>query len=598
MESDSLFRTPKFRRGLLRTLLFLMFIVSFKTEIIISIKFLWFVLGLIVRQPFAILLNTSIRQAAFTEISNVITYDVIRSLWVLAANAGMYFVLFIGSMFLVAQFALPIQEPKDRWPAFWRLLYYRFKRHGAALFVKEGRRIARQKEDESYLPGVVLVDLNSAIVIKRQKDNRMQPFDNSRNEPAGWKVPLPAFLEKMDSSQPSTDTPVSRAEGPGLVFTEYGETIYGEIDLRKQIRVEPGVQAYTRDGIKVRANVIAVFTLGEAPETLYVTYLGERKAENLRAIQIGERTVSEVPLKKQKFIQDFYPLDPKDAQEIHQAFQRGDLRSDSTITETESKAVDTFNPPYQFDPERVSSAVYASSYDAEEIDIESWTDLPTKVATEMFRNEIALYTYDHLYKLEDEKEYPLMEYKADFARRMRYQGVMSYRLVLGKHRPPEIGMAWDEASLLMLSARELVGYKLLRDYGIKVIHAGYTELVPEDRIRQKRLENWMAGWEKEIEITKAENELRAIRIKNNARAQAQSEMASSLSSLYRSAEASPQAMALRVFQALETAATDPVTSQLLPKDVITMIQNLQRWLIVQRRKKTPPAQTNQKNEQK
>jgi hypothetical protein len=37
-------------------------------------------------------------------------------------------------------------------------------------------------------------------------------------------------------------------------------------------------------------------------------------------------------------------------------------------------------------------------------------------------------------------------------------------------------------------------------------------------------------------------------------------------------------MAIRVFQALEIAASDPKTRQLLPKETIDMLNNLQKWL--------------------
>jgi hypothetical protein len=44
-------------------------------------------------------------------------------------------------------------------------------------------------------------------------------------------------------------------------------------------------------------------------------------------------------------------------------------------------------------------------------------------------------------------------------------------------------------------------------------------------------------------------------------------------------EASQEAMAVRVFQALETAATDSRTQKLLPNETIAMLRTLRSWLL-------------------
>jgi regulator of protease activity HflC (stomatin/prohibitin superfamily) len=598
-EEDSLLKSAKFWRAFIKIVLWLTFLVAFWPEIEISLKFLWLMLGSIFNRFPWFIYDPTLRQMIADEISKALTPEVVSALSILLFIALLYLGLFLVSIFMVAQFVLPIHDGQDRWPAFTRLLRYwfqgllfnLFKLHGAALFIKEGKRIEQPGESESLEPGVVLVDLNSAIIIERQHNFLTKESDN--------------YVEEIepDIKEPGTKSRVKkkrkaisgvRAAGPGLVFTNYGERIAGEVDLRKQFRILPGVQAYTRDGIKVTTAIITVFALGEKEDTVYVTYVGGAKnAENLRFIQLDSDN---------KTIKGFYKLDPDEREEIQGARQNLQSKPGSSPAGATSPN-QTFIPPYHYDPERVSAAVYAKFYNVEDKDIKHWTDLPPRVATEIVRNSVARVTYDDLYSPKNRSNNPLREFKATLARTIRHQGVMSYQFV--EHKTGqflEAGTAWDETMLNMEPARPLPGSRLLRDYGIKIIHATFSELKPDQQIRKKLMETWMARWEKEIETIKAENELKAVRIRNNARAQAQLDMASSLSSLFKTAADSPQAMALRVFQALETAATDPSTSQVLPRNVFNMLQSLHSWLLKERKNKDehhpPHNETNQKTDEK
>ena len=70
-----------------------------------------------------------------------------------------------------------------------------------------------------------------------------------------------------------------------------------------------------------------------------------------------------------------------------------------------------------------------------------------------------------------------------------------------------------------------------------------------------------------------------MHIRNRARAQAQQDMTIALSQILENTTNSQEAMAMRIFQALETAATDPSTRKLLPGDTIDMLRSLRHWLL-------------------
>jgi regulator of protease activity HflC (stomatin/prohibitin superfamily) len=167
-----------------------------------------------------------------------------------------------------------------------------------------------------------------------------------------------------------------------------------------------------------------------------------------------------------------------------------------------------------------------------------------------------------------------------FSRNVRNLGILSYQFVKrtdGNTLLP--GQGWNPADLTFFSVFDLVESKVLRNRGIKVISAGFSDLEPtSEKVKDRLLERWSAGWEKEATIITADHELQAMRIRNLARAEAQGEMVAALALILGNTPLSEEAMAIRVFQALEIAASDPKTHQLLPGETINMLNNLQKWL--------------------
>jgi len=69
---------------------------------------------------------------------------------------------------------------------------------------------------------------------------------------------------------------------------------------------------------------------------------------------------------------------------------------------------------------------------------------------------------------------------------------------------------------------------------------------------------------------------------DKARARRQKEMIDSLSSLMKSSSYTEEALILKMLQALEEAATDPKTRQMLPKETIELLGKLRTWMLPER----------------
>jgi hypothetical protein len=507
----------------------------------------------------------------------------------------------IGGLFLwlafFAQYTLPVSGLKERWASISRIVNFLSGSHGPAVHVRNGQLIQRKEEEKRRGPGVVLVDLSSAIVLER----RLMPSPVSGGFGRVGRIIQRIFPSKSKPTTAKVKEPKARIMGPGLIFTggknpanghRYDERIRGVADLRPQVRAETDILAYTRDGIEVRSTVFAVFTLGQRPEVLKVTYQGEEKAENLRVIYVEEKRTPptvDYPLEqKEEIVRDLVDeLDEDDKGDIHRYIesQRG------TIITTGSPAVDEdqgAGEQFNFDEKRVFSAITSTAQDIDKDKDLEWTELPAKVATEVFRNRLAREVYDYLYQPGVQDEYPLQGLKTDFARRVRNLGVLAYRFI--ERSDGELiakGQTWDENQLLYYPEQELRQPKVLRVRGIKIITAGFTELKPVNRlIYQQRLDNWRARWERDAVYSRVHYDLEAMRVLNQARVQGQRDLAITLAKIFQTSEHAQEALALRVFQALESAATNPATRQLLPDATVNLIARISDLLLEEGQEET------------
>jgi hypothetical protein len=404
-----------------------------------------------------------------------------------------------------------------------------------------------------------MVDRSSAVVLAKVPQLYRVPF----------RLIVRMFSLIMPSLSERDESPDLRVVGPGVHFTRNtlrnAEKVHEIADLRPQIRRRLDVHGFTRDGIEVAADVSAIFSIGELPEVLQVTYILGQMPENLRVIHHDNGVI--------KLTDE---LDSKDKEEIHRYVRR---------TQTNPPQSPPASSPFDHNQLRVFTALYSQAHDVNDDDHMDWPELPAHVAVEVFRDLLMEQVYDNLYKPSKPEEFDLTTFKTNYIRRMKNLGVLSYRVVLHKRmRFLEEGEHWDQLNakdeLYLSPVQELQNPKVLRKRGIKIVHAGFSELRPVSEIvQEKRYDYWSAQWEREgIEI-EARYDFEATRIRNQARANAQREMVTQFSEIFNSDTLSSEAMALRIFQALESAAADPSTRALLPDETIDVLLELEKWLM-------------------
>jgi hypothetical protein len=496
---------------------------------------------------------------------------------------------------MVAQFVLPVEAVQERLEAPRRLFSYMTGGQSAAIYVKEGKifqGVEKSKPEASEVaqgaaPGVVLVDASSASIL--------QKFPKSYSLLMQFLLkPIFRMTDRTDGDNGQVEVNNIRIEGPGLIYTQkrgfpanpkYGEDLLSTADLRPQVRTRPEVRGYTRDGIEVKTNVFTTFSIGDQPTVLPVGYDGEELADNVRVIAFDEKVqanpIGSGSRVRVKYIKEFSDeLDHEDKKEIHRYIQ---AHKGTKIFSTPYKPnLDIRSGPvYSVDQQRIFAAIYSKARDTQEQKYQDWTELPPHTAVEIFRSMLAQEVYDALYQPKKSDEYQITEMRATFNKRVRNLGVLAYQYVRNKDgQSLEQGQVWDEDLLSFYPVQELHQPKVLRTRGIKILFAGFSSLEPtSEKVKERMVDYWSASWEKDATITSASLELEAMRIRNLARAQAQSEMVLALAQILQMEATTQEAMAVRVFQALETAAADSKTHQLLPTETIAMLRTLRGWLL-------------------
>jgi hypothetical protein len=608
MNNSPLNRSSTIWRAIIIWVLFIAFLVAFRSDVMPAIRG-WWDLVLIL----------------FNRKEPPVDSILLPSMFRIAVNVMVYIGMFLISAFVIAQFILPVRAWKDRRKAFYRLLMYSTRwTRGPAVFVHNGQLVKRIGEEDNTNPGVIVADMRSAVVVEQEYpylgdpddayEHPMMEKENSIERYGGLWRTLRFFNPKEKESI------MARALGPGIQFTDWGEKVRMTLDLRRQVRIvlgEPivtpdgkkipqaGVKAFTRDGIEVGANCYTVFSLSDPPDIIPIGYWRGTDAKNLCELEFGETNETNLPVLK-----NVYPLDREDAEEIHQAVI-------SALIVQENHAATSVCPQdpyrYSFDKDRVFAAAYGQAYHASPNDKSQWHELPLVIAADIFRNLLEKYNFDYLYSVDNPDSLPWMdEFKPEFARRVKYQGILSYQLVRPANlpRPQNIYWKWrldDESNpqhiklnepfqknqLEYSAPRSLTGPKSLRDRGIKIVATGFSEIKIPPEIREKMAERWKARWEREIQIVMARQEREATQIISSARNRAQRDNAYFLSNLFKEEKHSTEALALMVFQSLEHAATDMKNQKdLPPKEVMAMLQNLHNWLLRERQeimaRKKPP----------
>lgn len=485
---------------------------------------------------------------------------------------------------------LPTKTFSQRYFAFERIARFLTKSHGTAMIIREALDIHKPApepvydedldEDEYYeayeivpeqpevesgwrsrQPGVVLLDASSAALI----------VGGVHRKPAV--LPTEYSLSRERRIQRPTGISGPRVHGAGLVFTESGEKVIGIADLRKQFRMLPGVEAYTRDGIGVKSRVFSIFTLGQQSDVLKVTILDPDDPESVRGVRVDADS---------RIVKGFYEIpDKADREEIYRVFKRVWPSSEQPYRlEPDSRGTDS--PPYLLDPSRIQKALLRQARKVKNGEEIPWTDLPLQVGVDIYRDVIIRNDYDGLYMPQAPNRSPLNdEIRPLFVQLMKHQGVLSYQLLQRLDREPlenDQEVNWDK--VWVSPEFELMNPKLLRERGIKVVHAGFSEPTPiREEVIQQRLEQWRSHWKAIAELARLDFEQEIHAVRNEARAEAQREMVFRLKDLLNQSPHAEEALAVRIFQALESTAENPETRKLLPQETISMLRTLRDWLL-------------------
>jgi len=461
------------------------------------------------------------------------------------------------------QALLPVRNWNEARRLAFRLLLYILRSHGPATFIRDGKQVATPEELNREGPGVALVKFNSAIVLEER-------------------VPSPSMMTPLWDFLDGPNPYMTRAAGPGIVFTRTRERVRGVVDLRKQFRMQPGVPAYTRDGIEIRANINCLFTIGQDPDVLLVAYVDEIAPENLQVLTIRE--IDDTQVSVSAFSDE---LDEADKNEIHRWVQATPLsypyqtyEVKPVVTRTKGKRRQTSTSAPVYDPERVSAAVLSEARNAPDGTLVDWTELPLQVAIQTFREHLPRVNYDELYAIDQPGPFPMLDFKRRFRLAVRNQGILSFQFIRYIRGSTIHKGTYPRKDLIRYPVQPLRSSKVLRQRGIKIIAAGVGDLMPAPEVYKQRLDSWRARWDSEASTINARMELEAMRIRNHARAQAQREMLYQISEIFKQQKEYPtrEALALRVLQALENAATEGATRQLVPGQTLEWMKTLRSWL--------------------
>jgi hypothetical protein len=537
------YKRPDFWPRLIGVTFLFTFVVSFHSELLLVWRLMIAFIQLILNQP-----------------SNPTAPDTPKALILLVINMIVYLVCYFIILKWVSLFVLPAQNPHERQQVFERLIEYIFKLHGLAAFVKNGELITRKEEEvknesvKARFASLALVDLASAIVLESRSLPAIISLSKKTNPPGGHRSPI-------------------RALGPGIGFLRPGERIRGSVDLRKQFRTIKSVRGFTSDGIELETNVNVIFTLGQATEVMTVI---DTKGNGLCVMTIDRDT------KKISAISD--QIDEEDEREIYTNIQN---QKPTRTYEMAFEHLSSNRPPFTFDENHIIVAVISQPRNTRDGKLEKWADLPAQVAVSVLLDELSRVSYDQLYSLDrpEQECYLYDKFKPEFKRKVINLGVLSYQFVQRKDgNIPLEGDLFNADEYFIWDVRELHNSKPIRDRGIKVIEVSFSDFKPIDStIPEQRFDTWRSQWQKKTELTNAEFDLEIMRKMNHARAKAQREIIYNLSQIFKLPGYTQDAMAIRIFQALESAASNPATNRLLPRDTVDMLRNFQRLLFTQDR---------------
>jgi len=459
--------------------------------------------------------------------STALDATVFHALAVMGYEVFLFCAVFYGTLALVAQFTLPVQTGVERRRVVGRLLLYALGQHGPATFIKNGRQIASAEEGQTQ------AELYSQFRYRYYRKPGLILVDT-------------ASAVALESDLVPPEIQVRRGElSTSLLDMEesfhqrrWQAAAQGVRWLRKQI-VGGGRNFHLfllQWGLSAPRRIYRVARVA-GPGIVFVE--GDehlREALDLRPqirTRPGISALTSEGIKLEATITVRFRL-----AEVYQP-----NRASGGLSWTSGPS-ERNRSPYPLNPESAFHAVYGSPLSPSG-EVKHWTDLPAFVASDIFRDMIANHKLDDLFRPTTEGYFPLEELRKEFNKRVRESPVLEER-------------------------------------GIYIITAKFGTLALPPLVKEQRIQSWRADWDRRTIETLAGGDLQATRIVQRARVEGEAELARQMATFFNQSTTSRATVVLRLFQAIEAAASNPSTRRLLPAETVQVLtpwfRNLRRWL--------------------
>ena len=132
-------------------------------------------IGAFLQSPIGVALSTNAVWFVVAYLAGIrysYSYAYLVNLFLLGVDLFVAYYLLDRLIFFFSQFILPIQNPKHRQEIYSRVKNFETNDRGPALFIKNGRVITHEGEEDKHGPGVIVLDTASAAVLRTDTEIR------------------------------------------------------------------------------------------------------------------------------------------------------------------------------------------------------------------------------------------------------------------------------------------------------------------------------------------------------------------------------------------------------------------------------------------
>jgi len=357
--------------------------------------------------------------------------EIPAGVWAFFLDVSLFMFVFAIWIAYYAQFTLPVRNFGQRLLSAGYLLRYPWK-HGPAVLIQKGEIPDRYEKDRPHPPGVILLDTDSAAVLRKRSH-------------------------------------FTRSVGPGLVFTAQGEYLAGAVDLHQRASNKPALGP-----LKAETDPFAPWD--EEHETR--DQFEQRQANRFATKGETRDGVEVVPFIYTVSRLNEQPMPDRSGDTGAPAF-RGGILGPYMDSDTLSR--------YGYHPESVRRAITGEAVDplvqkpfADKKPI-PWYELSGYLAVNLWREYLHCFTFDELF-------IELKEYGGDTA----FQVIQ--KKVFERLTKPDV-LYIDEVGKPTTNRIPSPEYRLLEQRGIRVTEAHIRNLHFEKAIEQQIEDKWVSYWQ-------------------------------------------------------------------------------------------------------